>query len=85
MSRMQTHLLLVSVGTISWLIMEKISKEEEADQQLWGDEEGGGGCVDGQRCEENPVEVHGPSQSKEGVFANSAVAVDSVPCATIGR
>ena len=65
--------------------MEKISKEEEADQQLWGDEEGGGGCADGQRCEENPVEGHGPSQSKEEVFAFSAVAVDSVPCATIGR
>ena len=82
---MQTHLLMMSVGTISWLLIERLRKDEVQEQQLWGDEEGGGGCAEGQRCGDNPAHVHGPSDSVEGVFGSGAVAVDSVPCAKVGR
>ena len=82
---MQAHLLIMGLGTISWFLIEKLRQHEVHEHQPWGDEEGGGGCAEGLRCEENSVEAHGPSQSKEGVFANGAVAVDSEPCAKVGR
>ena len=82
---MQAHLLLMGMGTISWFLIDKLGQDEVHEQQPWGDEEGGGGCAEGQRCEENSFETHWPSQSKEGVFANGAVAVDSEPCAKVGR
>ena len=48
----------------------------------WADDAGGGGTVN---TGDNPISLPPPSPSVQGRFSHAAVAVDSEPCAAIGR
>eukprot|EP00092_Neocalanus_flemingeri_P032572 GFUD01035427.1.p1 GENE.GFUD01035427.1~~GFUD01035427.1.p1 ORF type:complete len:627 (+),score=232.88 GFUD01035427.1:244-2124(+) len=61
-----------------------LDNSTEATLDHFADDAGGGG-ISPLLSAQNPLKAPKPSRSIEGHFSHSAVAVDSVPCAAIGR